>query len=218
MTKFLSLLISVFIVCLLSAKLITAQQATDSAVKSIRNAVETKLQDQTTNSKKLGLVGQILERTGSSLKVTVDGKDWIIKTIDQTTYEKIPGKTKLKLADLAIQDFAIIKGLEQETKQSLEAQLIQIIPTPDFPDRALYQGTIKTIDKQGFTLTTTDKEPIIKLTTASKIINQSSPSATLKSTTLATKQSVVVAGNVTNSKTGALNADIVIIQTPPEQN
>jgi len=205
-----SILTAVLTTTTISVGAIFAQTATDSSViKSIREAVENTVQNP--SSKKLGMVGQILERTGTNLKISVDGKEWTVATTDQTSYEKIPGKTKLKIEDLAIQDYAIIKGNSSSTKQTIDAELIQTIPTPDFPDRDLYTGTIKTIDKQGFTLTTTDSEPIIKVTTSTKIYNESSPSSTLKLSNLSAKQTVMVAGDVTNDKTGAMTADIVLI-------
>lgn len=189
---------------------ISAQQASESAIQSIREAVQTKIQDQ--NTKKLGFIGQILEINNNNLKVSVDGKEWTVINQEDTTIEKIPGKKKINLSEVTIQDFAIIIGTNEANKQLLNAELIQIIPTPEFPDREIANGLIESIDKQTITIQTTSDTSTIKLTNSTKIYNQSSPSAQLKTSELKTNQQITATGNITNPRTKDLTASIIIIE------
>ena len=220
MHKITPILLIATIIILITSTALHAQGSSPSASESIRNAVKEKVMEKIQNvvSRKVGIVGTIINITNGSINVQANGQDYTINTTADTQYQRTPGKRTIQRDELELNQSVIILGHQQLDSSSIAASIIQIIPAPTLPQRQTIIATVDEITKNTLTLTASNQQSwtistskltsYVEKTTANKI-------ATIKSTVLKPQDKVIVGGTPDDQDLTTLKSAFIIRITPP---
>jgi len=198
-----TLITIIFIISLITSPIYAAtptpdQESTpsgtiDQIIEAVREKVAARL-DQI-EDRPVGIIGQVTNLTEQSITILVDDQEYSATSTGATTYLKIPGRKEIKREDIALQDYLLIKGTLASTQTMVNASEIQVIPTPDLPERESITGTITKILNSEIQLATEDETTYtLKVTSSTPIKEISDTQSPLKLTDLNTQDIITITG------------------------
>lgn len=191
----------------------SSQIATSSgAIDQIREAVREKVEDRLgqIEDRPVGIIGQVTKLTDQSITILADKDDYSITTTGATNYLKIPGRTVLTRPDIALQDYILVKGRMVNTQATISATEIQVIPTPDLPERELLTGKITQISKSEIKFTVGQDNYSIPITATTPIRDISALDTALKLTNLSVNDTLTVAGTLSSKVKNQFNPGYIL--------
>jgi len=193
---FFTLLIASPIYAITPARESTPSGTIDQIREAVREKVAAKL-DQI-EDRPVGIIGQVTNLTEQSITILVDEQEYSVASTGATTYLKIPGRKEIKRNDIAIQDFLLIKGTLANTQTIVNANEIQVIPTPDLPERESITGTITKILNSEIQLSSDETTYTLKVSSSTPIREITAPNSPLKLTDLNTQDTITITGTLSS--------------------
>ena len=197
------------------------EETNEGAVEQIREAVTDKVRERIegVTSRKVGIVGTIDQIQEATLGLAANAEEFVVLTNEETSYSRVPGSSSLDREEIELSEYAIVMGsVSSEEKNTISANVIQLIEEPVAPARELIFGKLIEVNRNGLTLNTTDNlEWVISFTRSTDIFSKSG--AELEELTYSDLEEgdLIIAAGIPDEEEDAEMDGLIVLKIPTDE-
>lgn len=157
--KILLILVSLVLFHLMSKAPVKSQsEASQSGnfndiTENVKRRIQDVIEEQISQKAQSVIYGKLNSITTNTLFVTQESGVKLASTSAETAFVRLPGNTKLTFEDLAIDEYVIIVGLENENEVINAAKVVSQKNPPVQTDQKTFYGNIFTYDPKKYLIT-----------------------------------------------------------------